>query len=210
MFRSLSLEGEGWGEGESVALAAMPGLAPAGELPFLFRCIDDPTSPPPAAVPSGARQSGPAHKLGPLKTAGLRHMRRKTPASPVLLGGAAGARKSKAESQTTQRDGRRVRAVLLLTHLPVGDAEKHSDNGSCPGPMSEARRAEFRSRPIGASIAGQSRSDRHLRVAFSWFLLLAKQKKGLAPRRGVKRQDQKKDKPLHPARDETTISPEWQ
>ncbi len=87
-------------------------------------------------MPCGARQSGPTHKLGPQETAGLRHMRRKSPASPVLLGGAAGAPKSK--TRTAQCNSRCVHDVWLLTFPPVGDAEKRSADGRCPGPMSEA------------------------------------------------------------------------
>ena len=40
--------------------------------------------------------------------------------------------------------------------IPVGDAEKRSALGRCPVPLSEPRRGEFRDRPEGASIAGQS------------------------------------------------------
>ncbi len=132
-----------------------------------------PTTPPPSAVPCGARRSGPALKLGPQKTRAS-DIRAGLP--PLHLRSSAAPKGPEVKSQN----------VAWRVLSPVGDAEKRSDNGSCPGPMFEARRAEFRSRPIGASIAGQSRSDRHLRVAFSWFLLLAKQKKELAPRRGVK------------------------
>ena len=42
------------------------------------------------------------------------------------------------------------------------------------------------------SIAGKSRSDRDVGVAFFWFLFLAKQEKGLAIRR--KEEAQRKDK----------------
>ena len=63
-------------------------------------------------------------------------MRRKSPASPVLLGGAAGAPKSK--TRTAQCNSRCVHDVWLLTFPPVGDAEKRSADGRCPGPMSEA------------------------------------------------------------------------
>ena len=124
----------------------------------------------PFGVPCGARQSGPALKLGPQK-ARASDIRAGLP--PLRLRSSAAPKGPKIKSQSVALHC----LVLLLTYHPVGDAEKRSVNGRGPGPMSEARRAEFRSRLIGASIAGQSRSDRHLRVAFSWFLLLAKRSK---------------------------------
>ena len=56
-------------------------------------------------------------------------------------------------------------------------AEKRSGFGGCPVPLSEPRSGGFRDRPEGAGIAGESRSDRHLRVAFFGLPFLAQQER---------------------------------
>ncbi len=136
----------------------------------------------PFGVPCGARQSGPVPKLGPQKPwasdigTGLPPLRLRSSAAPK-------GPKVKSQNVALHCLDLLLTLPLPLTLRPVGDAEKRSADGSCPGPMSEAHVwAEFRSRPIGASIAGQSRSDRHLwaRLFFGYFLL-ARQKKVTRP-----------------------------
>jgi len=127
-------------------------------------------------VPCGARQSGPALKLA---AARLKHKGRKAPASPTLLGGAAGAPKSKAKNVAWHR----LALLLSLTYPPVGDAEKRSDNGSCPGPMSEAHVLCGPSLGPGP-LARASQGSRAATVTFGSPFLGPASTKG-SPRRGL-------------------------
>jgi len=151
--------------------------SPAGSESLSFACVQNKVTkentPPTPALRAALRYS--------MQRAGPETRPTKTWASDIRAGELPLHLRCSAAPQGAQVKTKRCNAaVWLLTHPPVGDAEKRSADGSSPGPMSEAHvlcGPSLGPGPLARASQG-SPKGRHLRVAFSWFRFRPKEVPG--------------------------------